>query len=306
MLKWIIFFAVLILLFLVDVFFIRKNSDQTSKKFLYLSIFYVLVGMVFSFYVSYIKGPDSGREYLTGFILEKTLSIDNLFLMIGILDFLQVPQKFRHRVILYGIIGVIVLRGIAIFVGGAVLHYFEWALYLMGVVIIFTGLKTILLYIKKKEPEKKIENMYLYKFLNRHFNIYPKIEGDNFFIKIDGKYYITKLFVALILIEFVDLVFAIDSIPTIFGITQDLYIVYSSNIFAIMGLRSLFFVLEGVLLKFKHVKLLLAMLLILIGCKILISFFIKIPAYVSLISIFVICGAFFLFSYFSFLLQKRR
>jgi len=231
------------------------------------------------------RGRTAWELYLTGWIVEQTLAFDNVFVMSMIFTYFAIPQQYQHRVLFYGILGVIVLRAIMIGLGAALVHQFDWILYVFSAFLVITGIK-MLMYADAK-PE--IENNPVLKWMRRHMTITDRIDGQNFFSMLPdsktGKMvrHATPLFVALILIEIADLIFAVDSVPAIFAITQDPFIVYTSNIFAILGLRSLYFVLSAMVNRFHYLKYALALVLVFVGSKIFIQQFTgKIPPEISL------------------------
>ncbi|MDB5007877.1 MAG: hypothetical protein JWP45_2270 [Mucilaginibacter sp.] len=206
-------------------------------------------------------------EYITGYVVEYALSVDNIFVMVLIFTAFAVSKKHYHKVLFWGIIGAVVLRFIFIFLGAALISNFHWILYIFGAFLVYTG---IMMYINRnKEEEIDPDNHKLVKLASKYFAVHPKFEGDRFFIKIDHKKLVTPLFLVLLIIEGTDLVFAVDSIPAIFSITKDPYIVFFSNIFAILGLRSMFFLLVNIIDKFHYLKIGLALLLTFIGLKML-------------------------------------
>lgn len=211
--------------------------------------------------------------YLTGWVVEQTLAFDNVFVMSMIFTYFAVPPKYQHRVLFYGILGVIVLRAIMIGLGAALIQNFHWVLYIFSAFLIFTGIK--MLWMADHKPD--IEANPILKWMRKHMRITPKIEGQNFFITAPdpatGKpvRWATPLFVALVMIEFADLIFAVDSVPAVFSITQDPFIVYTSNIFAILGLRSLYFVLSAMVHRFHYLKYALALVLVYVGAKIFVQ-----------------------------------
>ncbi|MES2416825.1 MAG: TerC family protein [Bacteroidota bacterium] len=220
-----------------------------------------------------IYNQNLGIEFLTGYVIEYALSVDNIFVIVLIFSAFAVPEKYYHRVLFWGILGAIVMRFIFIFAGAALIHQFEWILYLFGAFLIFTGIRMFF----SKEDDDKIDtqNHPVVKFASRFFKIHPKYEGKRFFHKVDGKKLITPLFLVLLIVEFTDLIFAVDSIPAIFAVTKDAYIVFFSNIFAIMGLRSMFFLLVNIIHKFHYLKTGLAVLLTFIGIKMLAHDYLK-------------------------------
>lgn len=208
-----------------------------------------------------------GLEFLTGYVIEYALSVDNIFVIVLIFSAFAVEEKYYHRVLFWGILGAIIMRFIFIFVGAALITKFAWILYLFGAFLVFTGVK---MFFSKDEDEKiDPENHPVVKWASKIFAIHPKYEGKNFFVTINDKRFVTPLFLVLLIVEFTDLLFAVDSIPAIFAVTKDPYIVFFSNIFAIMGLRSMFFLLVNIIHKFHYLKTGLAVLLAFIGVKML-------------------------------------
>ncbi len=208
-----------------------------------------------------------GLEFLTGYVIEYALSVDNIFVIVLIFSAFAVPEKYYHRVLFWGILGAIIMRFIFIFAGAALIREFDWILYIFGAFLVFTGVKMFL----SKDEEEKIDthNHPVVRFASKFFAIHPHYEGKNFFHKVNGKRLLTPLFLVLLIVEFTDLIFAVDSIPAIFAVTKDPYIVFCSNIFAIMGLRSMFFLLVNIIHKFHYLKTGLAFLLTFIGIKML-------------------------------------
>lgn len=247
----------------------RKQNEISIKESLWMSAFYIGIALIFGAWVWHSLGAQSGKEYLTGFIVEKTLAMDNVFIISLIFSYFAIPRIYQHKVLFWGILGVIVLRAIMIGLGATLVSQFSWVLHIFAVFLILTGIK--MLWMGEKLPD--IENNPLLKFIRKNFRISKELNGDKFTIKLPdpktGKIvtYGTPLIVALVLIEVVDLIFALDSIPAIFTITTDPYIVYTSNIFAILGLRALYFALAAIIHKFKYLKQALAFVLIFIGSK---------------------------------------
>ncbi|KGE15352.1 TerC family protein [Sphingobacterium deserti] len=206
-------------------------------------------------------------EYLTGYVVEYALSVDNIFVMVLLFSSFGIPEKYYHKVLVWGIIGAIVLRCIFIFVGAALIAKFGWILYVFGAFLVYTGIN---MYINRnKEEEVDPQNHPVVKFASKYFKVTPRLDGGKFFHIENGVRYMTPLFLVLLVIEFTDLIFAVDSIPAIFSVTKDPYIVFFSNIFAVLGLRSMFFLLVNIIHKFHYLKVGLAFLLIFIGAKML-------------------------------------
>ena len=268
---WVIFgVAVLVLLLWDLLFFNRKNEVPNFMHTLVVCIVYILAACVFGVFVMYEEGFDKGMLFFTGFLVEKSLSLDNVFIMSLIFTTLGVPRMYQHRVLFWGILGAIVMRAVLILVGDALIRQFHWVLYIFSEFLLYTGVKIIL---PSKEEAKSLKDSRLYKLVSKMFHVTHEIHGAHFFIKKGGHHYITPLFFALIIIETMDVIFALDSIPAIFLITQDVFIIYTSNIFAILGLRALYFLLEAAVNKFVYLKQALSVVLIFIGLKIFLPYF---------------------------------
>ena len=267
---WTIFGIAVIVLLLWDLlFFNRKNEVPNFLHTLILCIVYILAACVFGVFVMYEKGFDLGMLFFTGFLVEKILSLDNIFIMSVIFTSLGVPRMYQHRVLFWGILGALVMRAILIFLGEALISNFHWILYLFSAFLIYTGIKMVL---PEKEEKKELKDTKLYALLSKIFHVTHEIRGEHFFVKENGKHYITPLFFALLIIETMDLIFALDSIPAIFLITQDVFVIYTSNIFAILGLRALYFLLEAAVHRFVYLKQALSVVLIYIGMKIFLPY----------------------------------
>ncbi|WP_175253879.1 TerC family protein [Pseudomonas sp. BMW13] len=283
---WLVFIAVVISLLAFDLGVLhRDNREIGVRESLLLSAGYISAGLLFGVWVFFQKGGDASMDYLTGFLIEKSLSMDNVFLMAMIFSFLAIPRQYQHKVLFWGIMGVLVLRAIMIGLGAALIHEFSWVLYLFGAFLFFTGVKMLF---SRLDDAPDLQNNLLVRFLRKHLRVTDDLHGQRFFVRQDdgnGRrvLWVTPLFLALILIECADLVFAIDSVPAIFAITQDPFIVYTSNIFAILGLRALYFALAALIHRFAYLKYALALVLVFIGTKIfLVGIIGKIPAAVSL------------------------
>ena len=273
---WVFFGIAVIVLLALDLFwFNRKNEVPSFAHTLWVCVAYIGAGLLFGIFVWYEKGGDAAMDYYTGFLIEKSLSMDNIFVMSIIFTCVGVPRIYQHRVLFWGILGAVVMRALMISVGAAIISEFHWVLYIFSVFLIYTGAK-MLNHGKEDEEEDKeenIKNSKIYKMVEKYFPVTHEVDGAHFITTKNGKKYITPLLFALIMIELMDVVFAIDSIPAIFGITQDVFIVYTSNIFAILGLRALYFLLEAAVNRFVYLKSALAIVLIFIGVKILLPVF---------------------------------
>lgn len=271
---WALFMSIVVILLALDLgVFHRKAREIGVRESLILSAFYITIGLGFGAWVWANLGAVSGREYLTGFIVEKTLSMDNIFVISLVFSYFGIPRLYQHRVLFWGILGVILLRGIVIGVGAVLVANFHWILYLFALLLIFTGIKMLL----PGDDMPSIEDNRALKLMRRIFRITPELHGQRFFIRCAHPKtskvvtWVTPLFIAMILIEIVDLIFAVDSVPAIFAITTDPFIVYTSNIFAILGLRALYFALAAVIDRFTYLKPALAMVLVFIGSKIFVA-----------------------------------
>ena len=225
-------------------------------------------------------------EFLTGYVIEYALSVDNIFVMVLIFSAFGVDEKYYHRVLFWGIIGAVLMRFLFIFLGSSLINEFGWILYIFGAFLIYTGIGMFL----NKDEEDKIdpENHKIVRIASKYFSVYPEYAGNKFFIRFEGKKMITPLFIVLLIVEFTDLIFAVDSIPAIFAVTKDPYIVFFSNIFAILGLRSMFFLLVNIIHKFHYLKLGLAFLLLFIGTKMLAHHWLDAWGFSTMHSLFVI------------------
>lgn len=278
---WTIFGVSIFVLLFLDLFvFNRKNEEPHFWHTLWICVFYIAIALLFGVFVIYEEGMDKGMLYFTGYLLEKSLSMDNIFVMSVIFCSIGVPAKFQHRVLFWGILGALVMRGIMIFLGEALISRFHWVLYLFSIFLIYTGTKML---ITKEGEETPFKETKLYQVLSKFFHVTHELRGEHFVVKENGRHYITPLFFALIVIETMDVIFAFDSIPAIFLITEDVFIVYTSNIFAILGLRALYFLLVAIVNKFTYLKPALSIILIFIGIKIFLPHFgIEIAAWQSL------------------------
>jgi tellurite resistance protein TerC len=283
---WLAFVGIVVALLAFDLGVLHKDDKEIGvRESLLLSAGYISVALLFGAWVWWYLGAQSGMDYYTGFMIEKSLSMDNVFVIALIFSFFAIPRQYQHRVLFWGILGVIVLRAIMIGLGATLVSQFSWVLYLFGAFLIFTGIKMWV--IADHMPD--IANNPLLRFLKRHMRVTDGLRGNAFWVRENDpatgtlERYATPLLLALVLVEFVDLIFAVDSVPAIFAITTDPFIVYTSNIFAILGLRALYFALAAMIHRFKYLKYALALVLVFIGSKIfLVGIIGKIPAVVSL------------------------
>jgi tellurite resistance protein TerC len=283
---WLLFIGIVVALLAFDLGVLHKDEREIGvRESLLLSAGYISVAAAFGGWVWWFLGAQSGMEYFTGFMIEKSLSMDNVFVIALIFGFFAIPRQYQHRVLFWGILGVIVLRALMIGLGAALVTQFSWILYVFGAFLVVTGIK--MWWMVDHEPD--IANNALLKFLRRHLRVTDGLRGSAFVVTepdpATGKAvrFATPLLLALVLIEAVDLVFAVDSVPAIFAITTDPFIVYTGNIFAILGLRALYFALAAMIHRFHYLKYALALVLVFIGGKIfLVGFVGKTPAWISL------------------------
>ncbi|CBS86587.1 Integral membrane protein, TerC family [Azospirillum lipoferum 4B] len=268
---WLIFIGVVLTLLVLDLGVLNRRDHVIGVgESLKLSAFYIAVAMLFGGWVWYSMGSEAGLQYYTGFFVEKSLSLDNVFVISLIFSYFAVPRELQHRVLFWGILGVIVLRGLMIAAGAALVSEFHWVLYLFGAFLVLTGIKMLF---AKDEETNLGENVAL-RFLKRHIRVTDRFHGHHFIVKEPSgpggamRWAATPLLLALIMVELADLVFAVDSVPAIFAITTDPYLVYTSNIFAILGLRALYFALAAMVHRFRYLKYALALVLVFIGGKI--------------------------------------
>jgi len=283
---WLVFIGIVMTLLLLDLGIFHKDDHEIGvKESLLLSGGYIGISLLFGAWVWWYLGAQSGVEYFTGFLIEKSLSMDNVFVIALIFTALAIPRVYQHRVLFWGILGVIVLRAVMIGLGATLVSEFSWVLYIFGAFLVFTGIKMWM----SAEHTPDMQNNPLLAFLRRHLRVTDGLHGNAFVVTqphpATGKpvRWATPLFLALCMVELIDLVFAVDSVPAIFAITSDPFIVYTSNIFAILGLRALYFALAAMIHRFKYLKYALALVLVFIGTKILLLDVIgKMPAAVSL------------------------
>jgi tellurite resistance protein TerC len=282
---WAGFNLFVLLMLALDLGVFHKKAHEVSiKEAIIWSAVWIFLAMVFNVIIYYNFGGQKAFEFLTGYLIEKSLSVDNIFVFVLVFGYFQIPNKYQHKVLFWGILGALAMRIIFIVAGVSLIQQFHWTIYIFGAFLVFTGIKMITQKDKKMEPEKNPA----IKLARKIFNVTDTLREDKFFVKQDGKKFVTPLFLVLILIEVTDLIFAVDSIPAILAITQDRFIVYTSNVFAILGLRSLYFALAHVVHRFIYLSYGLAVILMFVGLKMMLVDIYKIPVYISLIIIAVI------------------
>jgi len=266
--------------------FHRQAHAVSLREASVWSAVWIALALLFNLGVWKFLGPQPGVEFLTGYLIEKSLSIDNIFVIALLFAYFKVPDEYQHRVLFWGILGALVMRAAFILAGAALLERFHWIIYLFGAFLILTGVKMAFAPEQGLEPEKNP----IVRLVRRLMPVTADFRGASFFVREGGRRAATPLFLVLVMVEFTDLVFAVDSIPAIFAVTRDPFLVYTSNVFAILGLRSLYFLLAGVMHKFEYLKLGLAAILVFVGAKMALVDWVKVPAGISLGVIAAILG----------------
>ncbi|HEX6068558.1 MAG TPA: TerC family protein [Longimicrobiaceae bacterium] len=280
---WVGFNVFVLAMLALDLFvFHRKAHEVSTREAATWTAFWIVLALVFNYGVYHFRGAEAGLEFLTGYLIEKALSVDNIFVFVLIFSYFNVPLKYQHRVLFWGILGALVMRGTMIGAGAALIHQFHWIIYVFGAFLVFTGVRMATHGEHDIEPEANP----VLKLVRRLIPVTNVYHGQDFFVheRVGDRvrWVATPLFVVLVLVESTDLIFAVDSIPAIFAITTDTFIVYTSNVFAILGLRALYFLLAGVIHKFHFLKLGLSAVLVFVGTKMLLADIVKIPIVASL------------------------
>ena len=276
---WVGFTLIVLVLLFLDLGVFHREAREVSRKEAGIwSTVWIGLALVFNAWIYYTSGSEPALEFFAGYLIEKSLSVDNIFVFLLIFSYFSVPLVYQHRVLFWGILGALIMRGIFIALGATLLHYFHWIIYIFGAFLIFTGIKLAV----SDETESDPEDNPAIRLLRRVLPVTDKYEGQHFFVRRQGQLFATPLFIVLVSIESTDLVFAIDSIPAIFAVTDDPFIVYTSNVFAILGLRALYFLIAGVLDLFVYLRLGLGVVLGFVGVKMLLVDVYPIPIGLSL------------------------
>jgi tellurite resistance protein TerC len=288
-LTYLVFGIILVVALVFDLGLLsKKSADISIKKALYQTLFWVALAMGFFFFMWWSEGSQMALEYLSAYLMEWSLSIDNIFVFILIFTFFKIRPDHYARALLIGILMAIFFRIIFITVGVALVENFHWVLYIFGVILVITGVK--IFSTKESHDYNPVDNP-VYKFINRFFPIIHEDVSGKLVVKINGKRFYTNMFVVILMLATTDIVFALDSIPAVFAISQERIVIYTSNIFAVLGLRSLFFLLRGAVTKFQYLQQGIAIVLIFIGLKMLVEYFnIHVPIYISLMMIVICLG----------------
>lgn len=282
MYPWLLFILFVLIMLALDLgVFNRKSHVISTREALKWSAFWIALALCFNVLLFYWKGHDLALQFFTGYLVEKSLSIDNIFVIWMVFSAFNVHAKYQHKVLFWGIIGALVMRAIFILAGISLINYFHGILYVFGAFLIYTGIRMAL----HQEAEVNPDNNFILKLANRWLRVSNKFDGGKFFSSIDGKLFATPLFLVLLVVETTDLIFAVDSIPAVLAISQDPFIVFTSNVFAILGLRSLYFALAGLVQQFRFLHFGLATVLVFVGVKMIIADFFEIPIIFALLFI---------------------
>lgn len=280
---WISFCVGIFILLLIDLSLFGKGDHKISRKnALIESGIWISIALLFNLWFGYEYGQALGIEFLTGYLVEKSLSVDNLFIILLIFGAFRIPDQYQHRVLFYGVLGALVMRAFFIILGAQLLHVFHWILYIFGAVLVLTAIK----FLRESDTHTDVKESWSIRWIKKLIPTTNQFNGSHFFMIENGVRKATPLFLALVVIEVTDLIFAVDSIPAVFAVTQDAFVAFASNILAILGLRALYFVLADWVVKLRYLKPGLAAILGFIGIKMLIIDFFKIPSWVSLLVIF--------------------
>lgn len=280
---WASFIGFVFVVLALDLGIFHKKSHTVGfKESIIWSAVWIALAMVFSLVILQWRGEADFMLFITGYVIEKSLSVDNLFVFLLIFSYFKTPNQYQHKILFYGILGALIMRALFIGAGIAILQQFSWVIYIFGGFLIFTGLKML----KPSEEEADLDNNFVLKLTKKIIPSTEKMDSNHFFTKVNGKWLATPLFITLIFVEFSDVVFALDSIPAIIGITTDPFLVFTSNVFAILGLRSLYFALKGFADMFHYLKYGLAVILVFIGTKMCIAKFYHVPVWVTMMVIF--------------------
>lgn len=300
---WIAFCVGIFVLLIIDLSLFGKAGHKVSRKAALIeSGLWISISLIFNLWFGFAFGKELGLEFLTGYLVEKSLSVDNLFVIILIFSAFKIPEQHQHRVLFYGVLGAILLRAFFIVIGAQLLHHFHWILYVFGGILIFTAVKIL----RDSDDKQDVQENWIIRFVKRLIPTTTAYSGNHFFLLENGVRKATPLFLALVVIEVTDLVFAVDSIPAVFAVTQDAFVAFASNILAILGLRALYFVLADWVGKLRYLKPGLAAVLGFIGVKMLLIDFYKIPSWVSLLVIFSILVTAALSSWYVVRLEKQK
>lgn len=281
---WVVFAILFVAIMAVDLVVVgRKHEKMDTKRALKFVEIYVLIAVLFGLLIAYVCGTDRAMSYYAAYIIEMSMSVDNLFVFIVIFGVFMIPEEYQHKTLYWGILGAIVFRALFIFVGASLLEHFHFVMYIFGAILLFTAYKTAF----SDDDDSDPEDSFAFK-VSKHFPSTPTLHGDSFFTRIDGKRLVTPIFLCLVVIEISDIIFAFDSIPAALSISSDMVVIFTANIFAVMGLRSLYFVIKDIIGSLRYLNYGLGAILAFIGVKMLISEFFEISVVESLLFIVIV------------------
>ncbi len=281
---WIGFNVIVVGMLVLDLGVLHRHAHKVSvKEAAIWSGVWIALSIAFGIVVYVLKGSEAGLQFFSGYLIEKALSVDNIFIFVMIFTYFQVPSRYQHRVLFWGILGALLMRGVMIFVGAALIERFQWIMYIFGVFLVFTGIRMA----THSNEERDMANNTVVRLARRFLPVSDHFAGQAFLTRQAGRLVATPLLLVLLVVETTDLLFATDSIPAIFAITQDTFIVYTSNVFAILGLRALYFLVAGLVMRLRHLQYGLSAILVFVGIKMLISDIVHVPTALSLA--FIVC-----------------
>src|SRR3712207_2772785 len=286
---WVGFTALIVVLLLIDLLVLARGEREISfRQAAGLSVFWIVLALLFGVVVFAVAGPERGGEYLAGYVIEKSLSVDNVFVFALIFSYFAVPARYQYRVLFWGVVGALVLRGVFVLVGAGLLERYDWMIYVFGAFLIYTGIRMAF----HRDAEVHPERNPILRLTRRVVPMTGDFEGEGFFVRRAGKLYATPLFAVIVVVMTTDVVFAVDSIPAIFAITSSAFVVWTANAFAVLGLRPLYFMLAGMIQRFVYLQTGLSVVLVFVGVKFMISDAVgKVPIWVSLPFIATVVGA---------------
>lgn len=278
-LQWGVFIALVLAMLVLDLGVVHRKEHRVElREAVVWSVVWTVIALLFNAWIYFRFGPQPGLEFLTGYVIERSLSFDNIFVFVVIFGYFAVPAEHQHRILFWGILGALVSRGVFIGMGTALLTRFEWLIFVFGAFLVYTGINIL----RNKETEVHPERNPVLRLFQRFVPLTPRYHGKHFFIRENGRRLATPLMLVLVVVEATDVIFAVDSIPAVLGVTRDPFIVFTSNIFAILGLRALYFLLAGLMHKFQYLSYGLGLVLVFVGGKMLTDHWYEIPVQVSL------------------------
>lgn len=283
---WVVFSVLVAGMLVIDLGVLHRRAHEVRfREAVVWSVVWTVVAFLFNAGVFFMSGSQKGMEFLAAYLIERSLSFDNLFVFVAVFTYFAVEGKFQHRVLFWGILGALLMRGIFIYAGLTLIERFHWVTYLLGAFLVLTGMR-----FAREDPEVRPDRNPVVRFFRKIVPVTPAFHGQFFFVREHGRWFATPLLVVLLVVEITDVIFATDSVPAVLAVSNDPFIVYTSNVFAILGLRALYFVLAGAMVRFAYLRYGLAAILIFVGIKMLIHDFLKVPIGTSLGVIGILLG----------------